>query len=101
METVADKLVLSGGDQTLELYALPNSHSDGMLVAYLPKSKVLYSADLFGPPLVGPLPAGNDFGAELREGIRKRNLAVETLAGAHGRETTVADLDQSIAMRKK
>ena len=101
VQTVADKLVISGGDQTLELYALPNSHVDGMLIAYLPKSKVLYSADLFGPPLVGPLPSGNDFGAELRDGIRKRNLQVEILAGAHGRETTVADLDQSIAMRKK
>lgn len=101
LQTVADKLVLSDGTQTLELYALPNSHSDGMLVAYLPKQKLLFNADLYGPPLVGPLPAANDFGVELREWIRKRNLAVETLAVSHGRVAKLADLDESIALRKK
>lgn len=100
VQTVADKLVLSDGIQTLELHALPNSHVEGMLVALVPKLKLLYNADLFGPPLVGPLPVGNDFAMELREGIRKLNLQVETLAGAHGRIATLADLDESIRKRK-
>jgi len=99
LRTVTDKLVLSDATQTLELHALPNSHARGMLVAFVPKLKVLYNADLFGPPLVGPLPIGNDFTFELREGIRKLGLQVETLAPAHGRIATMADLEESIRKR--
>ena len=101
LQTVADKLVLSDGSQTLELYALPNSHVQGMLIAYLRKQKLLYNADLFGPPLAGPVPTANDFAIELRDGIRKLKLSVETFAGAHGRVATPADLEQSIALRQK
>lgn len=101
VQTVTDKLVMSDGSQTLELHTLPNSHSQGMLVAYLPKHKLLYNADLFGPPLVGPLPSANDFAVELRDEIRKRNFQVETFAGAHGRVATMSDLEQAVALRKK
>jgi len=101
VQTVTDKLVLSDGNQTLELHALPNSHSQGMLVAYLPKQKLLYNADLFSPPLVGPLPTANDFAVELRDGIRKLNLQVETFAGAHGRVASLSDLEQSVGLRQK
>ena len=101
VQTVTDKLVVSDGSQTLELHMLPTSHSHGMLVAYLPKHKLLFNADMFGPPLVGPLPSANDFAVELRDGIRKRNLQVETFAGAHGRVATLSELEQSVALRKK
>jgi glyoxylase-like metal-dependent hydrolase (beta-lactamase superfamily II) len=101
VQTVTDKLVLSDGNQTLELHAMPNTHVEGMLVAYLPKEKLLYNADLFGPPLVGPLPVANDFAIELRDGIKKLNLQVEKFAGAHGRTATAADLEESIRLRQK
>ena len=52
-------------------------------MAYLPKHKLLFKRDLFGPPLVDSRTA-NDFAVELLDGIRKRNLQVETFAGAHG-----------------
>jgi glyoxylase-like metal-dependent hydrolase (beta-lactamase superfamily II) len=92
---------LSDGSQTLELHALQNSHVQGMLIAYLPKQKLLFNADLFGPPLAGPVPTANDFAIELRDGIRKLKLSVETFAGAHGRVATPEDLEQSIALRQK
>lgn len=101
VQAVTDKLVVSDASQTLELHTIPTSHSNGMLVAYLPKHKLLFNADLFGPPLVGPIPSANDFAVELRDGIRKRNLLVETFAGAHGRVATLAELEQSVAQRKK
>jgi len=51
IETVAEKKVLTDGNQVIELYHLQDfSHNDGMLIAYLPKLKVLLEADGFNPP---------------------------------------------------
>jgi glyoxylase-like metal-dependent hydrolase (beta-lactamase superfamily II) len=69
-------------------------------VAYLPGEKVLFNADLWGPPLVGPLPVANDYAIELREGIRKLELPVERIAPAHGRVATLAELDESVKKRR-
>jgi glyoxylase-like metal-dependent hydrolase (beta-lactamase superfamily II) len=50
-KTMTDKLVLSGGDHTVELYHMTDfGHNDGMLMAYLPKEKILLEADAFNPP---------------------------------------------------
>lgn len=100
IETVTDKRVFSDGEQTLELYLVPNSHVNGMLVAYLPTQKVLFNSDLFSIPAVGPLSPANDFAVELREAIRKLGLKVETLAGGHGRVGTFAELEKAMALRK-
>ena len=50
-ETVRDKKVLTDGNHTIELYQLQGSgHNAGLLVAYLPKEKILIEADAFNPP---------------------------------------------------
>ena len=54
-ETVADKKIMTDGNHTIELYHLTDfGHNDGMLIAYLPKEKILVEADGFNPP---PQPA--------------------------------------------
>src|SRR5688572_10968962 len=46
VEGVIDKLVLQDVTRTLELHAVKNlDHSDAMLIAYLPREKILFSAD--------------------------------------------------------
>src|SRR5688572_33174640 len=46
VEGVIDKLVLQDATRTLELHAVKNlDHSDAMLIAYLPKERILFSAD--------------------------------------------------------
>ena len=46
VEGVIDKLVLQDSTRTLELHAVKNlDHSDAMLIAYLPKERILFSAD--------------------------------------------------------
>jgi glyoxylase-like metal-dependent hydrolase (beta-lactamase superfamily II) len=53
IEAVREKRVLSDGTRTLELHHIQNlAHSDGMLVAYLPKERILMSAD-FNIPAPG------------------------------------------------
>ena len=50
VEAVGEKKVLTDGTHVIELYHLQNfGHHDGMLVAYLPKEKVLLEADGYNP----------------------------------------------------
>ncbi len=53
VEGVIDKLVLQDETRTLELHAVKNlEHSDAMLMAFLPKEKILFTAD-FNIPAPG------------------------------------------------
>lgn len=50
VEGVIERLVLQDGTRTLELHAVKNlDHSDAMLLAYLPKEKILFTADFSVP----------------------------------------------------
>jgi glyoxylase-like metal-dependent hydrolase (beta-lactamase superfamily II) len=47
VESIVDRPVLGDGARSIELHRLPKfEHSDGMLVAYLPKEKILFTADV-------------------------------------------------------
>ncbi|MES2605208.1 MAG: MBL fold metallo-hydrolase [Pseudomonadota bacterium] len=48
-EAVNDMYVLEDANHRLELHHIPNDHTDGMLVAYLPKERVLIEADFTLP----------------------------------------------------
>src|SRR5262249_16520732 len=51
IETVAEKKVLTDGNHVIELHHDKGDlHQDGLLVAYLPKEKILVEADGFNPP---------------------------------------------------
>jgi glyoxylase-like metal-dependent hydrolase (beta-lactamase superfamily II) len=55
VEPVGDRDIRRGTNgKVVELYRVPNEHSDGMLVVYLPAEKVLWSADV---TVVNPNPA--------------------------------------------
>lgn len=50
VEGVVEKMVLQDETRTLELHHLEKlEHSDGMLVAYLPKERILFTADFNAP----------------------------------------------------
>ena len=53
IEGVAEKRVLTDGTHIIELYRVRNESSDGMLVAFLPKEKILVEADLYAVPEPG------------------------------------------------
>jgi glyoxylase-like metal-dependent hydrolase (beta-lactamase superfamily II) len=53
VESVVEKLVLQDETRTVELHHVAGlEHSDAMLIAYLPKEKILFTAD-FNPPPAG------------------------------------------------
>ena len=86
IETIKDQRVLTDGDMTLELYLVRgNLHSEGLLMAYVPKEKLLIQADTFIPrPGVPPLPAPSPFTTNLVENVERLKLDVQRVAHIHG-----------------
>jgi glyoxylase-like metal-dependent hydrolase (beta-lactamase superfamily II) len=87
LQTFTDSYTISDGNQSIELYHVEGlNHSDNMLIAYLPKSKILISADLGGPPPAGsPAPANVSANSiALFRNIERLKLDVATHAPIHG-----------------
>jgi hypothetical protein len=62
------------------------NHSQDMLMAFLPKEKILFNADLYSPPAPGaPPPAATPSVRTLYQNMLKWKLDVAQHAGAHGR----------------
>ena len=68
VESVIEKMVLQDETRTIELHHVAGlEHSDAMLMAYLPKEKILFTADFNPPPQGQPVePVDRDAGAEHR-----------------------------------
>jgi glyoxylase-like metal-dependent hydrolase (beta-lactamase superfamily II) len=85
---VSDKYVLTDGKQTIEVYSTQgDTHTDELLVAYLPGPKILVEADSYspGPPNTpAPSPAPPN-AVTLYDNIQRLKLDVATVVGIHGR----------------
>jgi len=69
-------------------YAQGN-HSEDMLIAYLPKERILFNADLYSPPAQGaPAPSPTASMRTLYQNMKKQKLDVAQHAPAHGRVGT-------------
>jgi len=56
-ETLTQKYVVSDATRTMDVYPVQGlAHAATMLVAYLPKEKILVNADLYSPPAPGAQP---------------------------------------------
>ena len=91
IETVGEKRVLRDSSMTLELHHLQgNLHDETLLVAYLPKQKLLVQADAFHPrPGAKPLASPPPFTVNLVENIRRLKLDVERVVHLHGGIDTI------------
>lgn len=87
IEGVKDKRVLTDGTRTVELHHIRgNLHDPAMLMAYLPKEKMLIQADAFNPrpPEARPLPAPSPYTTNLLDNIRRLKLDVAQILQIHG-----------------
>lgn len=86
-ETVSDKKVLTDGTRTIELHHVRgNGHNEGLLVAYLPKEKVLIEADAYNPPAQPPMAAPREvspYTANLAENVQRLGLDVQRIIPVH------------------
>jgi glyoxylase-like metal-dependent hydrolase (beta-lactamase superfamily II) len=103
-KTITDKLVLSGGDHTIELHHMTDfGHNDGMLMVYLPKEKILLEADAFNPPPqpITQTPAViSPYNQALVANIDRLKLDVQRIIPVHypadNRATTPAELMKAV-----
>ena len=96
------KRVFTDGTQTVELYNFgPNPHAEEMLVAYLPKERILFEADVLDRPLNGDYPIAEESAVYLAAWIKRNNLAVEKIIPVHGTITTMTELLTAVAEREK
>jgi len=101
---VAEKKILTDGTRVIELYHdAPNLHNDGLIMAYLPKEKILVEADSFNPAAqadAAPPSPTNPANTNLLENISRLKLDVDTIIPVHypadGRKVTMAELRRAI-----
>jgi glyoxylase-like metal-dependent hydrolase (beta-lactamase superfamily II) len=99
VEGVGDKRVLTDGTRTVELYHIQgNVHNDGLIMAYLPKEKLLIEGDAYTPaaPTAPPPAQPNPFSVNLYDNIERLKLAVEQILPLHGRIVPLAELLKAI-----
>jgi len=111
VEGIGGRRVLTDATRTLELHVVPIAgHTDEMIVAYLPKEKILIEADAYTPAAApapgargaaappaaagrGAPPPPNPFTIELYNHVQRLQLDVAQIAALHGpRVATLADL---------
>lgn len=95
MEDVDERYVLSDGERLLELHyvqGLSSVHVEGMLMAYLPKEKILIEADLFDLTAEGAVISSAEQHEALRRNVGQLGLEVETIVPIHGRPTPWSDV---------
>ena len=99
-ETLTDRKVLTDGNQVLELHHLRGSgHNEGIIVAYLPKLRILIEADAYNPPADPaapfPMPA-SPYTVNLLENIERLRLDPARIIAVHypadGRVVTKEEL---------
>ncbi len=99
VEGMQDKRVLSDGTRTVELHLIKGTlHDDGIIMAYLPKEKLLVEADVYTPgaPNTPPLTPPNPNQVNLNDNIERLNLAVDLILPLHGRKIPLAEFHKWI-----
>jgi len=99
LQTFSDEYTISDGQQSIVLHHVEGlNHSDNMLVAYLPREKILVNADLYGPPPQGaPAPANVSANAvALFNNVKRLKLDVATHVPIHGNPGPNADFDRIV-----
>ena len=99
VEGMPDKRVLSDATHSVELYRIQdNTHAEGLIMAYLPKEKLLVEADLYSPapPNTAPPAQPNPASVNLYDNIERLNLAIDQILPLHGRKVPLAELQKWI-----
>ena len=95
VETVDDKKVYTDGTRTVEIYHIyPAPHSNGLLVAFIPKERVLFQGDFS----VTPGQPANDHVKALVPALEKLNLDFDRYINVHASADpqTKADLLRAV-----
>ena len=91
---VKDTMALKDDSMEIRLLNIPNPHVDGMIIAHLPASNIVYVTDLLSPRgQIGRNPGTVAVG----DALRKANITGSTIAGGHGTTAKQAEIGQALA----
>jgi flavorubredoxin len=100
IEAVSEKKVYSDGARTVEMYPVsPVPHSNGLMIAHLPKEKIVFQGDFSLP---APDQPANDHVMALAPILKKLNLDFARYINVHTSATpqTNADFWKAVELRK-
>jgi glyoxylase-like metal-dependent hydrolase (beta-lactamase superfamily II) len=97
------KRVFTDGMQVLELHDIgPNPHAREMLVAYLPKQRIVFQGDLFFSPFDGQqVGFAQESTQHFAAKVRELGFSVDKLVGVHGKAGTMGELEQALELARK
>jgi glyoxylase-like metal-dependent hydrolase (beta-lactamase superfamily II) len=101
IEAVMEKKVYSDGTRTVEMYHVaPVPHSNGLMIAFLPKEKILFQGDFSLP---NPGEPANDHVKALAPVLKKLNLDFDRYINVHTSNApqTKADFWKAVEDREK
>ena len=94
------KRVLTDGTTTVELIDIgPSPHAEEMLIAYLPKEKLVFQGDLLDR--YDDQPIINDITVHFSNWLDMSKLDVVRVLAVHGPPSTRDELRQGVAEKKK
>jgi glyoxylase-like metal-dependent hydrolase (beta-lactamase superfamily II) len=92
IETVDEKRVFSDGVRRVEIYhAAPVAHTNGMLIAYIPRERILFTADFSLPPVSGT--PTNEYYKSLVPVVEKLKLDFDRYISVHATPAPQAKAD--------
>jgi glyoxylase-like metal-dependent hydrolase (beta-lactamase superfamily II) len=100
IETMKGKRVFDNGAHRVELYEFANPHCAEMIVAWLPKEKILFEADMLDISFPSHIGEGGEDTVALLEKIQELGLAVEQIVPVHGQLGVMDNLRQAVARGK-
>lgn len=101
IELVDKKRVFQDDKHVVELYDIgPNPHANEMLVAYFPKEKILFQADMLNRAPNGNIPIAQDTTISFYEKLQQLGLQVEKIYAVHGQFATPEELRISVEKRR-
>ncbi len=85
-------MTLEGDNRTVEIIDIgPTAHTEHLLVAYLPDEGILFEADHFSLPRVGPIPPAVDSTKSFAAALRRLELDVQQILSAHSPKVATMD----------
>lgn len=101
VELVKDSHWIKNGKRKLQLVDVgPTPHSEHLVVAWLPEEGILFEADHFPNPITGRMPPAQPVTRHLAKEIKKRNMKVKHIVGAHSpRVASWEDMEAALKLK--
>jgi hypothetical protein len=76
----------------------PNPHAREMLIAYLPKQRIVFQGDMFFLPYNdAPVGPPQEATIAFARKVKEKGLAIDQIAGVHGRTGTGAEFQRAVS----